>query len=149
MWCGERAFVREILHIHQFAVMPHLPSALAKIMQDVDHIASLHFGIRVVFRCDHARGNAVDLAGYPLNLLTFMELRHRSFPVGLVHESNRFLRCPFPISAALKRARALVNIGGGWGLLVRRLTLRRASMGCQRAPKQNENQDSVDQASEY
>ncbi len=82
---GERAFVREILAFHQFAVMPHLPSALAKVVQDVDHIAGLHFGIRVVVRCDHAQRNAVDLTGNALDFLTFMESRHDFFSVGLVH----------------------------------------------------------------
>ena len=111
---GVRAFVREIFDLYQLAVVPRLPIALARVVQDVDDLAALHAGVRVIQFCDYAERGAVNFAGQCLDLLTFVNAGNDFLAVGPVYQSNPLTRSPVAIGAAFKRARALVDVRARW-----------------------------------
>src|SRR5216683_6269439 len=55
-----RAFIREIIHLEEFSIMPGLPIALPYVVENIDCVSCFHSGIRIVVVGDNTKGDAVN-----------------------------------------------------------------------------------------
>lgn len=99
--------------------MPHLPIALANVVQNVNDIADLYPRLRVIALCDYTHRGAVDFASDCLNLFALADSTNYSLAVWLVYQRNPVIRNPVAIGAALKRTRTLVNVRSRWRRITR------------------------------